>query len=213
MKKIILVSIFCILSICFNQDAYALLITFDDVGSTLEDEPIFNGYKGFQWDNFDYIHKDFRPVSGYHNGVVSGDYLGFNGLGQPASMSGQLFDFQGAFLTGAWNNGLFVNVRGYSGPNLIYDQTVTVNSNAPTWFLFQYNNIDKLNFNSFGGFNAGYGFSGSHFAIDDIQYGLRSTIPEPSTFILFGSTLLGSLFTKKRNFKIFIRIPNWCVNR
>jgi hypothetical protein len=60
-------------------------ITFDDIpgqGNTLDWIP--NGYKGFNWDNWAWIHKNYHPGSGYESGTVSGRYSSFNSGGLPA---------------------------------------------------------------------------------------------------------------------------------
>ena len=45
--------------------------------------PIPNGYKGFVWNNWNYIHRQFNPLApGYRCGTVSGNYTSYNPTSQ-----------------------------------------------------------------------------------------------------------------------------------
>src|SRR5260221_13569032 len=82
-----------------------------------------------------------------------------NDFGAPAEIDslGTNFNFLSAYLTGAWNNNLNIEVQGFSGTNLLYDTTVVASATSPTLFTFNYLDIDRLTFNSFGGQkNAGF---------------------------------------------------------
>ncbi|MEH2435359.1 MAG: PEP-CTERM sorting domain-containing protein, partial [Nostoc sp.] len=94
--------------------AQATVLTFDDIAPISYYEQIPNGYGGFNWDNFDYINGSSPKVTreGYDNGRFSGDYVAFNADGNPALVSNSVFDFNSAYLTAAWNNGLSVTVKG-----------------------------------------------------------------------------------------------------
>jgi len=134
------------------------------------------------------------PNSGYNNGLVSGDYVAFpskfyeSGTGR---ITGNLYTFNGAYLTAAWRDGLNVQVDGYLNDSLIYSTTVVVDTTGPTWFDFDYIDIDELKFSSYGGVpNENYPYqTGYHFAMDNFTY-----IPEPTTLLLFalGTVLLKS---------------------
>lgn len=170
--------------------AEATVINFDDLPHYTSMSNIPNGYNGLNWANMAPYNTTFGPLySGYKNGVVSPRNVAFNKTGTPALISKlTTWDFTGAYLTGAWNNGLNVNLKGYYGPTLVYDSTVVVNSTSPTYFNFNYINITALRINSYGGVNGGYtGGIGTHVVIDDFTYSPFSTVPEPSTMLLLGS--------------------------
>ena len=164
------------------------VLSFDDVTTSTIGDSIPSGYGGFDWSNMSVLHKDLHAGSGYENGTVSGDYVAFNNDGTAASVSDGNFSFTGAYLTAAWNTGLSVNLKGYSSGSLIYDQTVVVDTDAPTWFNFNFNNIDNLVFESFGGVGGA-----GHFVMDDFTY----VIPEPASLGLIGLVTGGLFFTRR----------------
>ena len=170
---------FLLLTLCTNAD----VLTFDDAISAVEMDSIPDGYGGLVWDNMIVGHKDDAPVapSGFQNGLVSGDYMAFNLTGQTATVSNSIFDFNGAYFTSAWNNGLNVNIKGISGGNIIYDRTIIVNPYSPTYFNLSYKNIDTLIFDSFGGTDAGFAGSGDSFVMDNFDYKI---VPEPAIVIV-----------------------------
>ena len=183
--------------------AGATVITFEDVpnaDSGTWDNPIPNGYYGFNWTNFYVLHENYHPNSGYDNGSIEpGDWVAYNGGGEEASIecSGS-FNFDGAFFTAAWNHELNINIKGYRNGNLLYDQTIVVDTSGSIWFDANFDGIDKLVFSSFGGTDAGLGGSGTHFAMDNFTY-CSSCVPLPSTVLLLGSGLVGFVsFSRKR---------------
>ena len=179
------------------------VITFDDLipgllpGSVNSyEEPIPDGYAGLRWDNFwvSDTTKNLTP-SGYHNAVVSPDNVAYNGDGNPAQLGkGSVnldgsFNLNTAYLTAAWNNGLQVEVQGFVGTTLIYDNTYTVNTTGPTLVNFNYLGVDAVSFISSGGTpNPIYtrGGSGTQFAMDDLSI----TVPEPSAFAYIESAIM-----------------------
>ena len=191
-KWIVTVALAGIILIGATSVSLATVLSFDDfltndpIGTLIESD-----YGGLSWDNF-YVKNTTIPLlpSGYVNGTVSGTNVAYNGFGMLGVISASPFDFTGAYLTGAWNNGLSIEVRGYSGGILRYDQAVVVDSTAPVFFRFDYTGIDMLTFDSFGGINAGYRGSGTHFAMDDFTFNETVTIPEPGTALLLGAGLV-----------------------
>ena len=114
--------------------------------------------------------------------MVSGSYVAFNSYGNSSLILRDTdFDFEGAYLTAAWNDGLEITVDGYLDDFLEYTTTVTVDTTNPIFFTFDYTDVDKLEFTAFGGTNAGLGESGTYFSMDDFHY-----VPEPTTIILLG---------------------------
>jgi hypothetical protein len=169
--------------------ANAAVLTFDDLSGSSPD-PIADGYGGLNWSNMRSFFGCFsRPDSGYCSGTVSGYNVAFNMYGNAAATSSDsLFDFDGAYLTAAWNNDLNIEVLGFNGASLLYNTTVVVSDGAPTWFDFAYAGIDRLEFRSFGGVDSDPtdGYSGVHFAMDNFTYNI---VPIPAAVWLFGSGL------------------------
>jgi hypothetical protein len=158
---------------------HAEVLTFDDVTDAHGDTTIPDGYGGFNWDEFGVVYGTGLPGSGYDNGRVSGDYVAFNRKANVATIDDGLFDFNSAYLTAAWNTGLNIRVQGFVGGNLFpnYDRTVVVNTTGPTLFNFDYLGINKLVFDSYGGFNADYDEDVEHFVMDDFTFNKDARLP------------------------------------
>jgi len=188
MKKLVFV---CLLTLIGNLEASVLM--FDDITSDVNDfGPIPDGYGGFDWTLDGVIHKDYFVSSGYGNGVVSGDYVTQAGdVG--SNITGSEFTFNGAYFTAAWNNGLEMNIEGYNNGNLLYSDDFTIDTYSPTWISFDWVGIDELKFATSGGINAGLGYSGPNWAMDDFTY--NNPIPEPATLSLLA---LGGLVLRRR---------------
>ena len=164
------------------------VLDFDDV--LAENGYIPNGYGGFGWANFGVVCGDCVPGSGFDTGTVSGDNVAFNAWAEPASITNSnIFDFDGAYLTAAWRNGLNITVAGYENDSLLYSTTVVVDTTGPAWFDFNYVGIDRLEFDSFGGKDVFLYSSGEHFAMDDFEFTPSTPISNPSP----GALLLGSI--------------------
>ncbi|MCC5601131.1 PEP-CTERM sorting domain-containing protein [Nostoc favosum] len=177
--------------------AQATVLTFDDIAPVSDLAPIPNGYGGFDWDNFYYRNGSDTGISltGYDNGRVSGDYVSFNGFGEPSLVSNSIFDFNSAYLTAAWNNGLSVTVEGLNNGATLYSKTVVVDTTQPTLVNFDYFGVDELRFTSFGG-------DLTHFALDNFTFNEKATsVPEPTLLpaLLSIATLsAGSVLRRKQ---------------
>ena len=113
----------------------ASVLTFDDIPGI--QVPVPNGYGGLHWNNLSINNGDTFGV-GYGAGTVSHPKVIFNGFGNPADVtSATPFTFVGAYLTGAWRDGLSIEVVGSRGGTTLYDQTVVVDAIAPTFFDFR----------------------------------------------------------------------------
>ena len=185
----------------------AQTITFDDLNpETLAgspypfDAPIPDGYAGLQWNNVWVLDVPQNlqadpAATGYKDGLVSGNNVAFNDRGNPASISGGAFNLNSAYLTAAWNNGLQVEVQGYVGATLTYDNTYTLNTTGPSLITFNYLDVDEVNFISSGGVNAGLSGIGTEFAMDNMAI---SADPEPTSLAYAGLGGLASLLTFRR---------------
>jgi hypothetical protein len=175
------------------------ILTFDDLPTPVSGNnpgsPIPNGYEGLQWQNFIYLNgvNSFFNPSGYQNGVVSPNNVAFNAYANPAMFSDGLFNLNSAYLTGAWNDGLQVEVQGFVGAALIYDNTYTVNATGPTLINFNYLGVGAVNFISSGGVNHGFvnsqglHITGTQFVMDNLSI---TIVPEPSTVTLAGPAFM-----------------------
>ncbi|MCC5625664.1 PEP-CTERM sorting domain-containing protein [Nostoc sp. CHAB 5715] len=188
--------------------AQATVLTFDDIAPISYLSPIPNGYGGFNWDNFYYRNGSDSAISltGYDNGRVSGDYLSFNGFGEPAVVSDGIFDFNSAYLTAAWNDGLSITVEGLNRGATLYSKTVVVNTTQPTLVNFDYFGVDELKFTAFGGVEPDYliskGGPGTQFTLDNFTFNEKVTsVPEPTLLpaLLSIATLsAGSVLRRKQ---------------
>lgn len=154
----------------------------------------------FSWNNFNVLNTSTYQPSGYVNGTVSGNYVAYNMFGNPASLSSfSSFVFNGAYFTGAWNNGLSITVNGFLNGVQTLSETFQVNTDAPLWKSFGWT-VDSLTFSTAGGVSAGFGGSGNHFALDNFTYNeVLSPVPEPETYAMLavGLGLLGA-FARRR---------------
>ena len=206
MKKSVLT---ILLSLC-STFATAQTITFDNLPNTsvLDGSLVANGYEGFNWNNFYYLTTStytYNP-SGYQNGTVSGTNVVANGGGYIATMSSQggTFSFNSAYFTGAWENGLNIQVSAYLAGALVDTAEFIVDTTGPVLQTFNWSNIDTLTFNSIAGTSAGYMCSDvslcNHFAMDNMVVNeVIPAVPEPSTYamLLAGLGLL-SFYGKRR---------------
>jgi hypothetical protein len=170
------------------------VVTFDDLvdngGGTL----ITNAYQGLTWSNFAVVNAILLSNSvgysvGYGYGMVTASNVAFNFGGAPAEIDspGTDFNFLSTYLTGAWNSNLNIEVEGFNGTNLVYDETKVVSATNATLFTFDYLDIDRLYFNSYGGQPAFDGIDETHFVMDNMTI---EFIPEPSSLLL---TTLGAV--------------------
>jgi len=162
------------------------VVTFDDLPDSLGGALIPASYQGLSWSNFavtDAILRfDNGYVDGYYYGMVSPSNVALNAGGSPAEIDSVTnFNFLSAYLTGAWKSNLNIEVQGYSGTNLVYDETKVVSATNPTLFTFNYLDIDRLYFDSYGGEEAFGPNDGNNFVMDNFMF---EFIPEPSTFLL-----------------------------
>ncbi|MEH1926751.1 PEP-CTERM sorting domain-containing protein [Nostoc sp.] len=187
--------------------AQATVLTFDDIAPISYYEQIPNGYGGFNWDNFNYVNglNTIDRRTGYDNGRVSGDYVAFNGDGNPALVSNSVFDFNSAYLTAAWNNGLSVTVKGLKSGATLYSKTVVVDTTQPTLVNFDFFGVDELKFTSFGGVEPDYlikSGAGTHFALDNFTFNEKATsVPEPTllpALLTIATLSAGSVLRRKQ---------------
>ncbi len=139
------------------------------------------GYNNLNWTNFDYLNSVANRNSGYGAGMVSFAKVAYNPGGAPASISSSSpFALFSAYLTAAWNDNLQVEVQGYVGTTLIYDNKYTLSATSPTLIHFNYVGVTSVNFISSGGTpHIGYTGSGKQFAMDNVSVYLTPVPPGP----------------------------------
>lgn len=186
-----------------NATTQAAVINFDDLPSIEFADAINNGYQGFDWTWFNYIDKFALPNTGFEKGVVSGKYAAYNDFAATATTSGSQFDFNGAYLTAGWNDGLKIEVSGFVHGAEQYTKTVVVNTTQAQWFDFNFFGIDSLSFRSYGGErNPQLDFDGEHFILDNFTYNEprpATQVSEPSSLMLIGLGIILLGLASNRN--------------
>lgn len=177
------------------------LLTFDELPTPevipgLNYTSIPNGYGSLLWNNFGVLDGAIMSANeGYHAGMVSSNNVAFNYYGAPASISvaGGSFNLESAYLTLALNldTSLNIEVQGFAGTTLLYDNTCTVNRSAPTLVNFNYLGVDRVTFIS---------SPAQQFAMDNLTV---TIVPEPDPATLFSiGAALSALGMLKRKMKL-----------
>jgi len=194
------------------------LVTFDDLNETGSGSYVANPYHGLLWNSIQINNAilDTNLIAGRHPNIpggLTGDWYGMvspsnvavlfgnNSIGIPNSeidAAGTNFNFISAYFTGYWNSNLNIEVQGFRGGTLLYDTTVVVSATSPTPFTFDYLDIDRLYFNSYGG-QVAFGVDGGAYVsvMDNFNFEL---IPEPSSLPLtaLGAVSLVAFLRRKR---------------
>jgi hypothetical protein len=175
-------------------NADATLLTFDSLSTGFSPPPTYatipNGYGGLHWNNFDVINGETMDASdGYHSGVVSPNNVAFNAYGDPATISVAtgVFALNSGYLTAALNlnTPVQIEVQGFFGATMLYDNFYSVYNTGPTLFNFDYVGVNEVTFIS---------SPAQQFALDNLDV----TVPDqPRTMILLGITFLGLGFLPK----------------
>jgi hypothetical protein len=146
-------------------------ITFDTLGNFMA---VPNGYSGLNWNSFNTFDVgDSGPMTnGYAVGMVSTNNVAFNAnLSGPSSITNaNPFNLFSAYLTAAWNDNLQVEVKGYTGGVLVYDNTYTLSATSRTLINFNYLGVTEVDFIASGGtVHSGYNGSGTYFVMDNVN--------------------------------------------
>jgi hypothetical protein len=109
------------------------------------------------------------------------------------------FKLISAYFAGAYSDGLQLSVTGYLGANVVDSETLTVNySNGATLFGFNWHDIDRVSFESWGGAQAACCGSGSDFTMDNLTISGPTATPEPSLFAPLLALGLGMIVWRGR---------------
>jgi hypothetical protein len=119
---------------------------------------------------------ELEPSYGYYTGTVSPPKVAFNLFGNPASIADShgLFDLDSAYLTSALNSvpTQKIQVQGFVGATMVYNNTYTVNNGGPTFINFDYVGIESVTFTS----------GSQQFAMDNLT--VDAVPDEPNTLVL-----------------------------
>lgn len=203
MKKMhsLFLSLLLSLGLSAAATTQAAVITFDDLPAT-ELDAIPAGYHGFNWGsshmvNVNYFHKDLLPNTGFENGVVSGDYAAFNFLATTSTITGDQFDFNGAYLTAGWHDGLNIEVTGFLNNLALFTKTIVVNTQQAQWFDFDFLGINSLSLRAWGGVSIDPANGGEIFIMDNFTYNEPNAVPESSSLALLLLGIAGILLGRK----------------
>jgi hypothetical protein len=203
-RKLLALPLVCltVLTVYATSARSQTVLTFDDLSASPGGTFIPTSYQALTWSNFavlnEFLQLNQSGTNGYYYGMVSPSNVAFNAGGGPAEIdSATNFNFLSAYFTGAWMSNLNIEVQGYNGTNLVYDETKVVNATSPTLLTFNYLDIDRLYFDSYGGEEAFGPNDGENFAMDNMTI---EFIPEPSSLLLtaLGAVMLFALVKGKR---------------
>lgn len=206
MKKAhsLILSLLLSLGLTTAAQTQAAVITFDDLPAT-ELDAVPENYQGFIWGesfftNVSYIHKDTIPDSGYANGVVSGDYAAFNFLATTSlikTSGGEQFDFNGAYFTAAWNEGLNIEVTGFLDNLALFTQTIMVGTQQAQWFDFNFLGINTLSLRAWGGIAQDGSLGNDFYVMDNFTINEAVAVSESSSLALLLLGLAGVVLGRR----------------
>lgn len=149
-------------SLAFASYVAADQLDFEDLDPYREGTgQIRQGYKGFSWNKRSYwITKGYLPGTGFEHGTKGRVSL-FTAFADDVSLSGNVFSFQGAYITATLNDTEEVIVEGWRDGILTCRQTITTHNDQAYWFDFDFKGIDTLLFSP----------QGRHIVIDSIAFG------------------------------------------
>jgi hypothetical protein len=177
------------------RPSWGTIVTFDDLSETGTGSFVPTGYQGLIWSNFWCFNailatnRNEVGVSGTYYGMVSASNVAYNPFAAPVEVDSPStnFSFLSAYMTGAWNSNLNIEIQGFRSGTLVYDTTVVAGATNPTLFTFNYLNVDRLYFNSFGGQPAFGTVPNTIFVMDNFTF---EFVPEPSSLLLTAGGVL-----------------------
>lgn len=122
--------------------------TFDD----LQSEGVLkipSGYMGLDWDNFVMTHQKFYEPAGYRNGVLSGEFLAYNGSGHPVAISrDKPFDFVGGYfgVSTLRAEGETLIITGWQDEQEVYRESLALSALGPIFLAADFRGVTRVEF-------------------------------------------------------------------
>lgn len=162
-------------------------------------QEVADGVAGFNWLGV-YASAPFivtnRPGgqnTGFHNGVVSGDEIGFS-QGYANMTRSDAFTLNSLYLTSAYRNDRTLRITG-TGDGVSYTHDVLLGISEPSFVSLDWTGLTSVTFQWLAGSPGTTipGFpTGEHFAFDNITFNAPvAAVPLPAAAWLLGSALLG----------------------
>ncbi|CAF1559122.1 unnamed protein product, partial [Didymodactylos carnosus] len=152
---------------CLDSD----LITFDNILNVTDTSNGFvipNGYSGLNWNQAMALNKSSANpqlnTSGYFNALKSGQFIAYNGNGNPMTISSRdnnIFNISSFVGSAAWVNDLAVTIIGRRLSTPIYSTTIILHKNMSKLIELNWIDLDNITFST-------YGSDGQQFAMDNL---------------------------------------------
>jgi hypothetical protein len=180
----------------------AALITFDDL---TEFDPVPNAYAGLSWNNLNSLNATTYTgnPSGYGFGLVSPDFVAYNGDGDPAGFGMEPgFVVNSFYLTAAWRDDLDVLIQGLLDGSPVISTSIQIDSTIQSLVTLNWSGIDEVRLITSGGVeNPSFQGSGTHFALDNLVINSEfQEVPEAGTWFAGATVALigGATYLRRR---------------
>ena len=173
-------------SVCAKAQA---TITFDNV-TTQAHAIIPEGYSGFDWSNF-YVASPalLGPpynTCGYENGLISGQYIAFNGYANPSELStvgntDSIFGLTGYF-TAAWTSDDQLTIEGLVNNKVVQSFVYELSETKPQFLKIHFSqDVSEIEFVTFSPTTYS-----SQMVLDNLTLNPKSATPEPESLLALG---------------------------
>lgn len=203
MKKYIYILLVSFMVILSSNLCGASLIDFEDLyPSEYTIHKLPTGYAGYIWSDNAYYYTIDKVIgsyiagSGYEYGMFNNVAIFNSGATELSITFNGPHDFTGTYITSAWLLNQSVTVEGWYDGNLLYSETIVTSYNAPYYFDYYYEGIDKVVFLPGAGTSAGLAYNTLHIVLDNIDP-IETRIPEPLSVLFIGLGLLGIATLRK----------------
>lgn len=108
-----------------------------------------SGYVGLDWSNFVMTHQKFYEPEGYRNGVLSGEFLAYNGSGHPAAIGrDRPFDFVGGYfgVSTLRAEGETLIITGWHDDQEVYRESLVLSALGPIFLAADFRGVTRLEF-------------------------------------------------------------------